>query len=112
MGIARTALTSLVCCRIALCFLFDVVFVSAVNDEPIAVNASFLTLEDTDVLITLSSTDVDGSDWTPMITVLPLSGKIYQVESESVDLKGDIIENIETSVTDSSYRVIYCQIRM
>ena len=79
--------------------------ISNVNDAASATAQTVTADEDIDKTITLAGTDIDGDALTYNITTLPSNGTLFQTSDGST--RGNTITSVPTSVSDTSYRVIY-----
>jgi hypothetical protein len=79
--------------------------VAAVNDAPISNSESISSPEDTDLIITLSGTDVENSPLTYTITSLPINGALYQVTNQNNI--GTVITNSNTIVSNPNKKVLF-----
>ena len=82
-----------------------IVNISNVNDAASATAQTVNADEDIDKTITLAGADVDGDALTYNITTLPINGTLFQTTDGST--RGNTITSVPTTVSDTSYRVIY-----
>ena len=83
----------------------SVTITTVANSLPVATAQTVSATEDVDVAITLSGSDNDNHPLTLMIATLPAAGTLYQTTDGTT--KGDAITAVPTTVTSSSFKVIY-----